>query len=320
MSTRTKRRAPAALAALALLGLSATGGAAAEPEGWPAPVAQAAQPQAPPASQPATPPPAPNTGRVSLSAGVDYTTDYYFRGIRQETHDYIVQPYAEINFRLYEGEGALTSVDVAAGLWNSLHGGPTGADGPTVDPKFWYEADFYARLGTTLFEDLTAALVYTAYMSPNDSFATVQELALSLSYSDAKLLGPFALNPSLLIARELRNQADGGTSKGTYMQIGIAPGVSLFEGGPVQVDLSFPLAVGLSLDDYYEFGTGDDDTFGYFSSGIAAAVPLKFIPAAFGSWQARAGVTFLKLGDNLKAVNNRDSFEVIGTWGLAFAY
>ena len=51
-----------------------------------------------PAQTPAPAPPAPeakpNTGRVSLSAGIDWTTDYYFRGILQEDDDYIFQPMA----------------------------------------------------------------------------------------------------------------------------------------------------------------------------------------------------------------------------------
>jgi hypothetical protein len=96
----------------------------------------------------------------------------------------------------------------------------------------------------------------------------------------------------------------------------VAPGLTLLD----LVSLSFPLAVGLSLKDYYEFGTGDDDTFGYFSGGVAASVPLKFIPAKFGTWTAKTGVTVLVLGDNLEKINRSDRTEVIGTFGLAFSY
>jgi hypothetical protein len=280
-----------------------------------------AQTPAPPSTPPAEEK-GPNTGRISLSAGVDYTTHYYFRGILQEDSDWIVQPYGEVTFRLYQGEGALSSVFATLGIWNSLHGGPTGADGGPLsrDPKSWYEVDFYGKLGVTLFQDLTAAFVYTAYISPNDRFQTVEEVGLGLAYNDAKLLGPFALNPSVVLAFEIDGQADAGRDKGIYLQLGIAPGVTLFEKGPVPVALSFPMTLGLSLDDYYEFGTGNDDTFGYFSGGVTAAVPLKFIPAAFGNWTAKAGVQFLTLGDNLERINNRDSFEVIGTFGLALTY
>jgi hypothetical protein len=287
--------------------------------------ARPAAAQAPPApSQPPAPAAAeakgPNTGRVSLSAGVDWTTDYYFRGIFQEDEDYIIQPYGEVTFKLYEGQGPLSTVGFTLGLWNSLHGGPSGVDGPNADPKMWYEADFYAKLSSTWFETMSAGLIYTAYMSPNDRFATVQELALSLGYNDARLLGPFALNPSVLLAFELKGQADAGDHRGVYLQAGIAPGITLFEGSAVPVTLSVPLLVGLSLSEYYEFGTGDDDTFGYFQGGLAASVPLKFIPADFGAWQIKGSVNYLHLGDNLEAVNNRDRSEIIGTLGLAFTY
>jgi hypothetical protein len=288
-------------------------------------LAQVTTPASEPATAPAAPPAedkAPNTGRISLSAGVDYTTHYYFRGILQEDQDWIVQPYAEVTFKLYQGEGALSSVFATLGIWNSLHGGPTGVDGGALsqDPKAWYEVDLYGKLGVTLFDKLAAAFFYTAYISPNDRFKTVEEVGLSLAYNDAALLGPFALNPTVALAFEIDGQADAGRSKGTYLQLGVAPGVALFENSRVPVALSFPLTLGLSLDDYYEFGSGDDDAFGYASGGVTAAVPLKFIPPGFGSWTAKAGVQFMTLGDNLERVNNGERFEVIGTFGLSFTY
>jgi hypothetical protein len=318
------------VATLGVVAVPVAGPAAAQTGGQPAQTVQATQPAVtPPPGQPSTtpaaPPPAaeekgPNQGRISLSVGVDWTTDYYFRGIRQETTDWIFQPYGELTFKLYEGPGPLSGVFLTLGTWNSFHGGPTGDSGPNASPQAWYELDFYTKLGVTLFEDVTAAFVYTVYTSPNDLFKTVQELALSLSYNDAKVLGPFALNPNMQLAFEVSGQADAGSSKGVYLQLGVAPGLALFEKAAYPVALSFPLTLGLSLSDYYEFGTGDDDTFGYFSAGATAAVPLKFIPAALGTWQAKAGVTFLVLGDNNKRVNLGDRYEVIGTLGLALTY
>lgn len=265
---------------------------------------------------------APNTGRISLSAGLDYTTNYYFRGIVQETEDLILQPYGSLTFKLYEGTAGLTGLSLTAGTWNSLHWGPTGVDGgaSTTDPEVWYESDFYVSLAAQLFQDLTFSTTYTAYMSPNDFFQTVQEVAFGLSYNDSKLLGPFALNPSVLVAIETDGQADAGAHRGVYLQLGVAPGFTLFSNTSYPVSVSVPLTLGLSLSEYYEFATGDDDTFGYFSAGITASLPLAFIPAAFGSWQFKGGVQLLALGDNLKLVNRDDDFEVIGTFGIALAY
>ena len=295
MRRKSVARKLAAIAAAVLLGVSATA--------W------------------AEDPPGPNTGRLALNAGVDFPTRYYFRGILQERDDYIIQPFADLTFKLIQSEGAFSALNLTVGTWNSLHGGPTGSEGRnTVDPKVWYEADFFATLAATFFEDVTASVTYTAYMSPNDSFPTVQEVALSFSWNDAKLLGPFALNPTVLLAFETEGQADIGAHKGALIQLGIAPGLTLFEKMEYPVTLSVPIAVSLSLYDYYEFGTGDDDTFGAFSAGVKASVPLKFIPAAFGSWQARASVLWYHFGDNLTTVNRGDRDAVVGLLGISLSY
>src|SRR5262245_4762556 len=129
-------------------------------------------------------PKGPNTGRVSISAGIDFPSDYYFRGILQEDENYIIQPYGELGFKLWDSkDGPLNNVTFSLGTWNSLDGGPSGVDGSaSQDPKIWYESDFIVKLMTTWFEDFTTGLIYTAYMSPNNRFNTVQELALSRRY------------------------------------------------------------------------------------------------------------------------------------------
>jgi hypothetical protein len=265
----------------------------------------------------------PNTGAVSVLGGMDWTTDYYFRGILQADSGWILQPYGEITFKVLENLGPLNALGLTLGTWNSLHGGETGIEGgsASVDPKMWYESDFYTKVGAVLFEDLSTAIIYTAYMSPNDRFQTVQELAFSAGYNDSKLLGPFALNPNALLAFEVKGQADAGEHKGVYLQFGIAPGLTVLEKTDFPIALSVPVNFAFSLSDYYEFGTGEDDGFGWWSVGVAAAMPLKFIPPRFGSWQVKGSVTMLRIeGDNLKAVNNNDSTEWIGAIGLAFTY
>jgi hypothetical protein len=284
------------------------------------PSAQPPAPAAPPTAAPAPEPKGPNTGRVSLSAGVDWTTDYYFRGIVQETEDAIIQPYGELSFKLLENIGPLTALTLTGGVWNSLHWGPTGESGVRVDPEVWYELDFYGKLMATLFEDFTTGVIYTAYISPNDSFETVQEVAFSLAYNDSKLLGPFALNPNLLVAFETKGQADAGRHRGVYLQAGIAPSYTLWAEQRYPVTLALPVTLGLSLSEYYEFGRFEDKTFGYLAVGGTVSVPLAFIPADFGKWQVKGGIQWLHLGDNLKAVNSGDRNEIIGTVGIAFTY
>jgi hypothetical protein len=107
-----------------------------------------------------------------------------------------------------------------------------------------------------------------------------------------------------------------------YLQLGVAPAYTFNDTGMYPITLSLPVLLGLSLSDYYErVGVGgEDDTFGYLSIGLAAGVPLKFIPASFGTWTAKATLTFITLGDNLKTANNGDRSEFIGTLGIAMTY
>ncbi len=55
--------------------------------------------------------------------------------------------------------------------------------------------------------------------------------------------------------------------KGVYGQLGIATGYTFLPESAYPLAVSVPLAVGLSLKDYYEFGTGSDDTFGTSRAG-----------------------------------------------------
>jgi hypothetical protein len=262
----------------------------------------------------------PNTGNVSLRTGVEFPTHYFFRGILQEDEGFIAQPFLEATVKAYEGSAPLNSVSATIGIWNSFHGGPTGADGPNQDPRSWYEADLYGGLTFGLFDDFQFGVLYTAYTSPNGRFNTVHEIALRLAYDDSELLGPFALAPSFLVAFELDGQADAGLDEGVYIQLGIQPGFKLLEETSYPISVTFPVTLGLSADDYYEFGTGNDDTFGYLDVGLMFGVPLAFIPAAYGAWEIHAGVHFFFLGDNNETVNRGDSFQAVGTFGISMTY
>ena len=68
-----------------------------------------------------------------------------FRGIRQNSTGIAAWPWVDLGFAAYSGDGAVKSVGINVGSWNSQHTGDTGSDGPSQ--KFWYESDFYATLG-----------------------------------------------------------------------------------------------------------------------------------------------------------------------------
>ena len=246
-----------------------------------------------------------NEGRVSVGAGIDFSSSYYFRGIVQETGGFIAQPYLEAGLSLFEGENG--SVSLAAGTWSSLHSvGDAGFDGA---PASFYETDFYAGLGFGFANGFGADVTYTAYMSPRGSWGTVKELAIGLSHDDV-------IAPYITVAFEIDGSA-AGDNEGTYLELGIEPSLPL-DDAPVGV--SFPVAIGLSPSDYYDPG-GVNETFGFFSVGAMLGVPISGIPAEFGSWDFTAGVQLLFFGDVLKTINGSDDgVEPIAIFGFSLGY
>jgi hypothetical protein len=205
-------------------------------------------------------------------------------------------------------------VAVDVGMWNSLHTGPSGSDGPAAD--VWYESDFFAGMIFTMGGGLTVTPMFTAYTSPNKMFKTVKEVSFKAAYSDADKLGKFALSPYALVAFEVEGNADGGQHSGKYLELGIAPGVPVAGG---KASFTFPVKLGLSLSDYYE-GPSTHDTLGFFDVGVAGSVPLSFIGKAYGAWALRGGLDFLALGDNTKYINHGDGTKVVGQIGIGLSY
>ena len=97
-----------------------------------------------------------NRGKVSISAGMDFTTAYFFRGILQERNGFIWQPYAGINFKLFEGgdDSFVDSLIFSVATWNSVHSNKTLASGS--GPTNWYESDVIVG-GTLGFADYFSA-------------------------------------------------------------------------------------------------------------------------------------------------------------------
>ena len=248
---------------------------------------------------------APNSGFLGFSAGVDFVSDYYFRGIIQETGGFIAQPFLDASM-------SLGPVSITAGTWNSLHSvGDAGFGGA---PEIYYESDFYAGLGFAAGDLVGIDLTYTAYMSPRGSWGTTKEVALGFSFDT--FAAPYAT-----FAFEVSGGADGGPNEGSYVEIGFEPGVPL-EDAPVS--LSFPIAIGASMSNYFEYqdamGVWSDSGFGFFSIGAALGVPLP-IPDEYGSWDLAVGVNALMFGEGVQMLNGETrGARVIGLFGISVGY
>jgi hypothetical protein len=266
-------------------------------------------------------PPPTNNGKVAFSLGSDFTTAYFFRGILQERNGFIWQPYGGITFKLAEdvGYGVIDNIDFSLGTWNSVQSEQTFASSA---PRNWFESDVLVGFTMGLWGFVSTNLTYVAYTFPNGAYGVAQELDWTTTFNDSGLLGPFALNPSMLWAFEVDSTAFGDTNQeGIYLQLGVKPGVTLFEEAKYPLTLALPLTTGLSVSNYYDEGPGgDNDTFGYFDGGVVASVPLSFIDSSYGTWSASASFDVLALSGTLARANKGDGTFFVGKGGIAFSY
>ena len=266
-----------------------------------------------------TEPSGPNTGKVALSGGIDFTTAYFFRGYNQEDQGFIMQPYANMYAKLVAEEDFKATFYV--GTWNSIHSEDTLANAGG-GPDAWYESDFLTGIDFA-FGPATIGLVYTAYTYPNGAAETIQELGLKLTYDDTEFMKQrgigFGLKPYVAAYAET---ADGNGSEDWYGEVGIAPGVYTFnEEGRYPVAITIPITAGFSLKDYYFDDGGSEEFFGYLSAGVTASVPLPFIPSDYGTWSLTGTFQYLWLNaEGLQTLNHGDDSELIGKLGIAFAY
>ena len=253
---------------------------------------------------------------VAVTGGVDISNRYMFRGIRQNGTEASIWPFVDAAMPLSSGDGALKAVTLNLGTWNAFHteiDDFVDRDGDVTSNK-WYESDLYATLGLG-FGTTTLGFTYTSYMSPANLWHNVQELAVKVSVDDSAALGKGALKPYGLVAFELGDGgADGVSEKGVYVELGVAPGYSTDS-----VSVAVPVKIGLSAKDYYEFGTGDDAKFGYFSVGGVVTVPVT------SNWNVHGGLELQLYGDRLRAVNGfGDSgdrrYTGIGSIGIGFSF
>ena len=258
-----------------------------------------------------------NTGKLSLEVGADVVSEYWFRGIGQQNEGFILQPYATINASLSDDD-ADVSTDLYAGTWNSFHRFDGNSD--------WFEADFFVGLAFGFSNGVGIDISYINLYNPEGSQSFAEEIDLTVSYDDsawAEEVGlPFALSPYATVAFEFSGGSDAGSSEGIYLELGVEPSFNIVESETYPVALSIPLTVGLSLDDYYENGTGDDDTFG---AGLVLSMPLAFIPSDYGQWSASAGAHVLVLGDSAQDISGAfgtgdDEINTYATFGISMSY
>jgi hypothetical protein len=255
-----------------------------------------------------------NSGALTFTGGLDVPTLYIFRGIVQEGDSRLtLEPYGDLGIALVSGDGP-GSVRVHVGVWNSLNTGSSGTGGPLK--ALHYAEQFYATLTVGLGKGVTLTPGYLANSSPNRGYNTIQEINLTLAR-------PGRIAPYGLVAFELSDtgQLDGGSKKGTYLELGAGPRMGL----PfLHASLTVPAKAGFSLNNYYELFGSDlqyhDNRFGFFQIGGLVTVPISWVAPRFGSWNIHGGADVFRFGTTTTAFNQGNKGKVVGLVGVGLTY
>ncbi|RFC42024.1 MAG: hypothetical protein DVB28_002088 [Verrucomicrobia bacterium] len=253
---------------------------------------------------------------ITGDIGLNVVTSYYYHGAIQQNHSASFQPYADINFKAFEGDGFLNKATVNFGIWNSLTNPKTSTapsgNGAWKNPKAWVESDFTPGVSLT-FGKVTLTESYQFMFFPNKSTTKTSESIVSkLAFDDSDLLGALALHPTLTHQHEISGKAalvaDANQGRhGNYWEAAVAPSIAA---GPVTVTAPITLAFGSSK--YYK-----KDGYAYVSAGVnlGYALPLS---KQFGVWTANLGGTYYNL--NKSAVGGTADNDVVGNIGLGVAF
>jgi len=248
---------------------------------------------------------------ISGDIGLNVVTTYYYHGVMQQKHSASFQPYADINFKAFEGDGFLNKATVNIGFWNSLTNPATSplGDNKWKSPKSWVESDFTPGVSLT-FGKVTLTESYQFMFFPNGSVSETSESIISkLAFDDSDILGPLALHPSISNQHEVSGKAANGTAgrRGDYWEAAVAPSVAA---GPVTV--TFPVTLGFGSSKYYA-----KDGYGYLSAGVNLGYTIP-MPKQYGVWTATLGGTYYNL--NKETVGSTTDSDVVGNVGLGVAF
>jgi hypothetical protein len=255
--------------------------------------------------------------RLSGLIQLDLSNAYFFRGFLQERDGLIFRPRGELYVSLVsEDDGLIRDVSLGGGVWVSIHSQETGA---RHGPRSVYEVDWYPSVSVQLAGSVSVTATYYYFTSPNGAFDRIDELDVTLAWDDAEVLGRWALRPWATLFVETQGTAFGD-EEGTGLELGVEPTLYSFDHPTYPVTLSVPLQLGLGIEDYYETEGGGENFFGYFQWGLAASVPMPFVPENLGTWTLTLKGSAMTLSPTLEEVNEGRGLYPVFTAGLGVTF
>ena len=231
----------------------------------------------------------------------------------------IIQPYVTITFDLVDKRQLHAQRATSARGTASTRRRPA----PTATgPSAWYESDIFGGLDY-VFGKFTVGAVYTLYTYPNGAFDTIQEIGFKVGYDDTDMHEGqgSASRSSRTPASTSRPTTATAPRTPTSKSASRRRSTRSSDGGDQPISLSVPIAVGMSLDDYYLDDGGDNELLGYGSHrpgrqhAAGAAANVRHLDAD------RRRQYLQLFADSVETANDGgDDNEIIGKVGVSFAY
>ena len=245
---------------------------------------------------------------ISGVVGADYTTHfvswgYDVWGVGTEFGtDATFNPYAELGIDF-------GSFKIIAGTWWDVNSNTTSAIGGNLQ-----EVDVYFGVLIPV-DKFTFGVMYQDWMYASQ---VEKVFDFSVAYDDSDLLGAFKMSPKIT-AHKLSSGGEiaGVKDSGWAINLSLTPGFTLMESESFDVAISFPINIGFGDDDFYQNNSGF--AFAYASVGVAASIPLKFIPAKYGAWTVGVSLVYYHT-DNASIPTNPDNDFLVGKVGVSVGF
>jgi hypothetical protein len=255
---------------------------------------------------------------LTVTGGVDFRNQYFFRGYNYVSSGLIAQPYLVAGYSVYKDPDL--AITPHGGAWFDLTEQSSHRE-PGEKQSITHVREFRGDLGVALeVHKFVFDFQYVFYNSPAEAFSDTHEIGVDVRYDDRAAWRdkPFlsGLNPTFSLFYEARDERDDDYN--TFVGVGIEPALKSFEVGRLPVTVSFPVTVGGSYDGYYKDADGHNSNFGYWEAGVRAALPLG--RSVFGlSWSLDAEVDYVNLmARSARAANGFDDSDIVFRIGLAF--
>jgi hypothetical protein len=249
---------------------------------------------------------------VDLGISSHYLTP---RGMDVSRQGVVFQPMVLAFFDLYKSDDFINDVSLVGGVWNCFgtHQLPS-TQGYPKSQTGWYETDPIAGISVGFAKHFKLSVTYTDFSMQIENIPFSQHLETKLAFDDSDYLKAFALHPYILFWDELSGKAvastDANPSSSYYFDAGIAPGYTFKDFHNVKLEA--PCRILMAPSEFYGSAAGQTTFVSLYEFGVKASVPLDFMPAGYGHWNAAVG--FKRMGfdnPNLRATQGEAGSTVV---------